>query len=86
MDPINQNSSIRDKCFQSWLTYYNSRNDKHAAQWTISIIDHPIQEDHFNCGVFVINFIKCYLNHKVFNNKIQFETSPASLECDRHLI
>ena len=59
---------------------------KQAAQWTISINDHPIQRDQFNCGVFVINFIKCYLNHQVFNNKIQFETSPASLECDRHLI
>ena len=45
-----------------------------------------LQEDHYNCGVFVIQFIKHYLSCRVENDKINFDCSPTSLECDRLLI
>ena len=47
---------ILDKCFKSWCTYYNSRKDKDDITWTIRKVDHPLQMDNFNCGVFVIRY------------------------------
>ena len=54
-------------------------------KWKIKKIEHPLQVDHFNCGLFFIHFIKNFLfqNSK---NKITFDCSPVSLECDRQLI
>jgi hypothetical protein len=41
--------------------YYNSRNVKEHIEWTLRNIEHPLQQDHFNCGVFVSNLIKNYI-------------------------
>ena len=66
-------------------TYYNNRKNKREIKLTFKHVNHPIQTDHFNCGVFVIRFIGKYL-HQVDSNQIHFDTSPFNLECDRLLI
>ena len=86
LDPMNKSTPRLDKCFKSWCNYYHSRKNKHDASWKIRKIDHPLQKDHYNCGVFVIQFIKHYLSCRVENDKINFDCSPTSLECDRLLI
>ena len=86
LDPKQKSSSILDKSFQSWVNYYNSRKQKYVIDWKIRKIDHPLQTDHYNCGLFVIHFIKNYLNHQVKNDTITFDCSPVSLDCDRQLI
>jgi Ulp1 family protease len=86
LDPMNHSPSILDKCFQSWSKYYNSRNVKKHIEWTVRKIKHPLQQDHFNCGVFVINLIKNYILNDIVNENINFDCSSTSLECDRQLI
>ena len=86
LDLLQQNSSIVEKSFQTWLIYYNSRHSTLDITWEIKKLDHPIQTDHFNCGVYVIHFIKSFLNGDFKQNKISFDCSPISLECDRQLI
>ena len=86
LDPLNKPPPILDKCFKSWCTNYNSRKHKDDITWTIWKIDHPLQMDNFNCGVFVILFIKHYMNHLVCQDTIEFDTSFTFLTQERHLI
>ena len=85
LDPLVKCTPLADRCFESWCTYYNNRKNKREIKWTLKHVDHPIQTDHFNCGVFVIRFIEKY-THQVDSNQIHFDTSPFNLECDRLLI
>ena len=86
LDPLVKSTPLADGCFESWCTYYNNRKHKREIKWSLKHVDHPIQTDHFNCGVFVIRFIEKYLKNQVDNNQIHFDTSVVNLECDRLLI
>jgi hypothetical protein len=83
---MNHSPSILDKCFQSWCKYYNSRNVKEHIELTVRKIKHPLQQDHFNFGAFVINLIKNYILNDIVDENINFDCSSSSLECDRQLI
>ena len=90
LDPLHKISPIVDNAFKSWIKYYNSRShststsvDQTNLEWEIHHVDHPLQSDSYNCGVFVIHFINKYINN---NAKIDFDNSSTSLACDRQLI
>ena len=82
-------SPLVDKALQSWMKYYTSRTtlntslNQSNAIWEIHQVEHPIQTDHYNCGLFVIHFIKEYINSQ---QNIVFDSSATSLACDRQLI
>ena len=82
MDPKKHVSPKLEESFNSWTTYYKSRSDHQTINWSIQSLTHPIQTDDFNCGIFVINFIKSY----ILNSNCQFEATKTTLECDRQLI
>ena len=69
--------------------YYNFRPsaakslNESRSLWEIHHLEHPIQTDHFNCGVFVINFIKEHIHRQ---QNIVFDASATSLAYDRQLI
>ena len=74
LDPLKQ-SKILDGTFASWLAYYKKRKDQENVAWENETIAHPMQSDHFNCGIFVMNFIKQY----ILTSKIEFTTDHSSL-------
>ena len=86
LDPLVKSTPLADCCFESLCTYYNNRKHKREIKWSLKHVDHPIQTDHFNCGVFVIRFIEKYIKHQVDTNQIHFDTSVVNLVCDRFLI
>jgi len=70
IDPQKYKSDLFDIYIDSWLHYYESRYSKNAS-WRTMTIDHPIQTDGCNCGVFVMLFIE----HYITKGKIGFETN-----------
>ena len=82
LDPMKEPTPKLQDTFDCWVNYYASRNDRRAINWICESQSHPIQTDNYNCGVFVINFIRSY----IINGNFHFETSKTSLQCDRQLI
>ena len=89
LDPMLVSSPLVDKALQSSVKYYNSLTtfntslNQSNAIWKIHHVEHPIQTDHYNCGIFVIHFVKEYINSQ---QNIVFDSSATSLACDRQLI
>ena len=81
LDPLNKQSLILDTAFASWSAYYKTRRDQESYVWKKETIDHPMQSDNFNCGVFVMNFIKQF----ILTSKINFTTDPPSLMAYRFI-
>jgi hypothetical protein len=81
LDPLNKQSLILDTAFASWSAYYKTRRDQESYVWKKETIDHPMQSDNFNCGVFVMNFIKQF----ILTSKIDFTTDPPSLMAYRFI-
>ena len=77
------NSALSAKTFETWKYYYHHRqDDKHDEGWQLNYINHPIQTDNYNCGVFVINFIKRF----ILFSSITFDPTNCFLETERTII
>ena len=68
IDPQIFKSDLLDNQFEIWLQYCIRHES--SSVWKKTIIDHPIQNDEYNCGVFVMLFITNYIK----NGRINFET------------
>ena len=79
LDPLKATSTNLEVSYNSWLTYYNQRVDHDLNLWKLETLDHPTQNDYFNCGIFVINFIRLY----ILTGKIQFSTDQSCLMATR---
>ena len=71
IDPQKYKSHLLDIHFNSWLQYYESQGYLQSTIWKKIAIDHPIQTDTCNCGVFVMLLIEQYIQ----NGKISFNTN-----------
>ncbi len=60
LDPKKFKSDHLDVHFENWLNYYKSRYES-SSHWAKRIIDHPLQTDGYNCGVYGMLFIKNYV-------------------------
>ena len=60
IDPQKVKSDLLDIHFKTWLSYYESHYGS-FNNWKKIYIDHPIQTDGCNCGVFVMMFIVNYV-------------------------
>ena len=81
IDPMKEMPLIFESTFKFWLCYYKSRNDYQPYAWNNEVVTdtRPFQTDGYNCGIFVINFIKNYC----LNQTINFAHSEMHLFSDR---
>ena len=79
LDPFLKNTTLLESAFKSWLTYYESRNDREISDWATEKPLHALQTDSNNCGIFVINYISRF----ILDDVLAFDTSPISLAIDR---
>ena len=82
LDPQNTAPSLSKEKFDSWCNYINQSQKNMSGEWKHKSPNHPIQKDYFNCGVFVILFIKNYIIKK----SIDFDTNEASLINERSFV
>ena len=82
LDPFTVTPTFAQKSFDTWCNYYKTRPIRNDTEWRLTSINHPFQTDFYNCGVFVILFIKRFLLSKT----IDFDTSEQSLMNERLLI
>ena len=87
IDPKGTNFELSNRCFQSWIQYYNLRDDASIEDWNHNLrsIKHPIQhdKDDHNCGIYVCLFIDQYVNK---NHQIDFKNSKRDMITFRHKI
>ncbi len=69
-------------CFQSWIDYYNKREDKCVKDWNHNIanIYYPIQSlaENHNCGVYVCKIIERYVTNQ--KHSLQFGTTKKDIK------
>ena len=66
IDPKMHKTTLAETCFNSFRTYFASREDK-SIDWDNETIEHPLKIDNHNCGIFVINYIMNYCETHLTN-------------------
>jgi Ulp1 family protease len=66
--------------FSSWLQYLMNRDFCEIENWNVTTIQHPIQTDSFNCGIFVTIFIEQYITKR----RIELDLSKM-MELRQHI-
>ena len=86
IDPLEASEKKSQIFFDSWVEYYNKRNDFLINKWIQNAknVKHPIQKDKFNCGVYVCLIIKQYISKNT--NKIEFKNTEEDMIIFRKLI
>ncbi len=79
IDPRGKSYKFSNTLFDTWVTYYDNRNDASIKKWfnNSENIKHPIQKDDYNCGVFACLFIQHFILEK---NKIDFNCHKKVLK------
>jgi hypothetical protein len=85
IDPKMHKTTFAETCFNLFRTYYASRGVK-SIDWDNETIEHPLQIDDHNCGIFVINYIINYCETHFTNQSfrkrfIKFSTIGSSQNC-----
>ena len=76
INPFGTNTSSAEAIFDSWLKFAKTRKEYNFIEWSYDLVEHSIQSDSFNCGVFICIFIEKFIDY-VYNNT--FDTSAANL-------
>jgi hypothetical protein len=75
-------NNLSSMCFQSWINYYNKREDKCVKDWNHNIanIQHPIQSlaDNHNYGVYVCKISEQYVKNQ--KHSLQFGRTKKILQ------
>ena len=74
IDP-KKNKQLSEESFDSWVSYYNQHYESKATVWQNMNVDHPVQKDNYNCGVFTSLFIEQIIK----KGEIDFETVNMQL-------
>ena len=83
IDPKLPATPLSVSSFNSFQNYYASRTDFIPNfDWINETIEHPIQQDNSNCGVFVIGFI----SNNCQNSFINFSSTEIDLFNFRQLV
>lgn len=80
LDPLKYRTNLLEQHFDNWIQFC-SRFGK-SDFWKQMTIDHPIQTDSYNCGIFVMIFIANYIN----TGKIEFDSDSFNMNKFRHQI
>jgi hypothetical protein len=82
IDPKGNSNNLSSMCFQSWIDYYNKREDKCVKDWNHNIanIYYPIQSlaENHNCGVYVCKIIERYVTNQ--KHSLQFGTTKKDIK------
>ena len=79
LDPFLKNTTLLESAFKSWLTYYESRNDREISDWATEKPLHALQTDSNNCGIFVINYISRFiLDHYKSRQRKMFHSQSVN--------
>lgn len=76
LDPQGENEQNKDKLLNNWKNFCKSIPVFLNKKWKIETINHSIQRDSNNCGVYVCQFLKLLLKGK----ELFFEDSPDDLK------
>ena len=64
IDPLGTSQDTANKYFKRWVQYYNNRKDALLTRkWSNILVQQPIQQDSFNCGVYSCLFIQQLINN-----------------------
>lgn len=58
LDPARKNHYCSDLYFNNFKNFYKILNPDSDINWQVKTINYPCQQDGFNCGVFVIYYMK----------------------------
>lgn len=73
---MGETKADQSKMIRNWIKFANDYPYFAKKKWKLDNIDHPIQTDGSNCGVYVCRFLEEIMNGK---KKFIFDNSPGEL-------
>ena len=58
IDPYGIDDARKNDYLEKWKAYYNNRIDKRIENWNLMDIQHPLQDDAYNCGPWCCYFLQ----------------------------
>lgn len=86
-DPLDSNNNEKaDNVLQNFIFYFNKAFPKIKKHWVRKTVEYPLQKASYNCGIFVLHFIKEILNDNmlkmsaIYPNRLRKELQKDCLK------